>query len=157
MKALIVALALSFPIAAAAQTVPPLTPGAPLGAVSPTEFTRLGLYFSDSSAFSAGWDSIVSLPVADARIVRGFYRASDGIFVLVLEDDFGTVLAQSPVWQLRAGLERLDLTALHTDGAVWPDLGLQGVGLIVVFGYDRQTGAVVRSRIYWPNPHPAGF
>jgi len=147
-----VAFALSLPVVAAAQNS-----GAPLAAVTAAEFSRLGLYLADASTFSAGWDQIVRLPVADARIVRGFYRASDGIFVLTLETDYGIVLAQSPVWQLRAGLTHLDLTALHTDGTVWPDLGLQGVGLIVVFGYDRQTGAAVRSRIYWPNPMPPGL
>jgi len=151
MKALIVIFVLSVASVGSAQTPGVLAP------ITPTQVQRLGLYLSDGSAFSAGWDVIVSLPIADNHLLRGFYRSRDGIFVLLVEDDFGAVLAQSPVWQLRAGLTTISLTPLHTDGAIWPDLGLKDVALLVVFGYDRISGQAVRSRIYWPNPQPSSY
>lgn len=147
MKALIMALVLSLPVVAAAQPPAPRQ----LAPITPTQVEQLRLYGSAPSAFSVGWDAIASLPVADRQILRGFYRQRDGWFVLVVEDEIGTVLAQSPVWQLPVWLESITLTALHTDGLPWP-LGVDGgVGAVVVFGYDRVTGQAVRFRIVWPS------
>src|SRR6476646_9088809 len=94
MKALIVALVLSVSTVVSAQTVP-VQPALLAPPISQATFTFLSPVSLQFNLFSAGWDSIATVPIASDQLVRVFYRKSDGLTVALLEDVYSNVLAQS--------------------------------------------------------------
>lgn len=138
----LVALALSLPVAASAQTVqvqPQLPP------LSATAFADLQLYVLQPSNFSPGWDSIKSVAIGDNKLMRLFYRKSNGLLVGILEDNLGRVLTQTArAWSIGPNLEQFDATpmVLSSSGLLWS-------AEVVVSTYDRVSGRLQRWAFYW--------
>lgn len=119
--------------APSAPQVPPL---------STESLASLNLYRLPSSQFSAGWDSIKSVAVAENFLIRVFYRKSDGLLLALKEDRNGIVNGGSRVWYIGSGMENIDVTPMTYTQPSW-------TVELVIFGYDRFTGVATRRALYW--------
>lgn len=140
---LVVALASLAVPALARADIDRLPVPAPLPA---TEFVGLDLATLPSSNFSAGWDAVKAVAISQNQLLRFFYRKADGLFVGVMEDLQGHVLAQSKVWLIGANLDTLDLTLATTAVDATP---FQWSTSLVVFSYNRSSGIGSRRVLTW--------